>query len=82
MSITAKVTPQGHNIKGRVNVQNQLQVTEYRVNTNNIRLGDILDVDTSNAADGGVLIYNGNTSTFETTTIIENENTQVNGGHY
>jgi hypothetical protein len=80
--ITAKVTPQGHNIKSRVNVQQNFQVTEYKVNTSNIRLGDLFDVDASTASDGAVLVFNGNTVNFEATTEIKNENTQVNGGHY
>lgn len=80
--ITAKITPQGHNIKSRVNVQQNFQVTEYKVNASSIRLGDLFDVDTSTASDGAVLVFNGNTINFEATTEIKNENTQVNGGHY
>lgn len=81
-NITAKITPQGNQLKSRVNPQEKLQVTEYRVSAANLRLGDLFDVDTSNATDGAVLVYSGNTVTFEATTEIKNPNTQVNGGHY
>jgi hypothetical protein len=81
-NITAKVTPQGNTLKSRVNPQQKLQVTEYRVDTSNLRLGDLFDVNTSGATDGAVLVYSGNTVSFEATTEIKNPNTQVNGGHY
>lgn len=81
-NITAKVTPQGNKLQSRVNPQEKLQVTEYRINSSSIRLGDLFDVDTSGAADGAVLIFNGNTVSFEATTEIKNPNTEVNGGHY
>lgn len=81
-NITAKITPQGHTLKSRVTPQQKLQVTEYRVNSNSIRLGDLFDVDTSNVSDGALLVYNANSSTFEVTTEITNSNTLINGGHY
>lgn len=70
------------NIKAKLTPQQNFQVTEYKVNTTNFRLGDLFDVDTSTASDGAVLVFNGNTVNFEATTEIKNENTQVNGGHY
>lgn len=80
--INAKVTPQNNTIKSRVTSQQNFQVTEYKINTDSLRLGDLFDVDTSTASDGAVLVFNGNTVNFEATTEIKNENTQVNGGHY
>jgi hypothetical protein len=80
--IQAKITPQGNTIRSKVGVQQNFQVTEYKVNTSNFRLGDLFDVDASSVSDGAILVYNGNTVSFETTTEIKNPNTQVNGGHY
>lgn len=82
MSIKATVTPQGNNIKSRVNPQKSISVTEYRVDASAIRLGDLVDVDTSAVSDGAVLVYSGNSVSFEATTQIQNPNTKVNGGHY
>lgn len=70
------------NIKAKITPQQNFQVTEYKINTSNLRLGDLFDVDASSASDGSVLVFNGNTVNFEATTEIKNENTQVNGGHY
>ena len=81
-NIKATVTPQNNVLKSRITPQQNFQVTEYKVNTSSINLGDLFNVDTSAASDGAVLVFNGNTETFEATTEIKNENTQVNGGHY
>lgn len=82
MTIKGRVTPQGNRVKGQVNSQQKITVSEYRVNVDRILLGDLFNVDTTNASDGAVLVFNGNTANFEATTRIENPNTQVNGGHY
>jgi len=70
------------NIKAKITPQQNFQVTEYKINGDSLRLGDLFDVDASTASDGAVLVFNGNTVNFEATTEIKNENTQVNGGHY
>lgn len=69
-------------IKATINPQKKIQVTNYTVNAQNIRFGDLFDVDTSNSTDGGLLVYNGETSTFEVTPELNNTNTKINGGHY
>ena len=81
-NIKARVTQQGNTLKSVVTPQQNIQVTEYTVSSSNLRLADLKDVDLSAASDGAVLIYNGNTVSFEATTTLENNNTQVNGGHY
>ena len=81
-NIKARVTQQGNTLKSVVTPQQNIQVTEYTVSSSNLRLADLTDVDLSAASDGAVLIYNGNTVSFEATTTLENNNTQVNGGHY
>lgn len=69
------------NIKARLNPKKSITVAEYRLN-NNTRLSDLLDVDTSNVSDGGLLLYNADSQKFEATTEIDNNNTNINGGHY
>ena len=70
------------NIKATINPQKKIQVTQYRVNAQSLRLGDLFDVDTSGSSDGGLLVYNGSTATFEVTPELDNENTKINGGHF
>lgn len=69
------------NIKARINPQKTFTVAEYRLN-NNARLADLLDVDASGASDGAVLLYNGDSQKFEATTEMDNNKTNINGGHY
>ena len=69
-------------IKATINPQKKIQVTEYKVNTQSISLGDLFDVDTSNSSDGGLLVFSSNTSTYEVKTELDNKNTKINGGHY
>lgn len=68
---TAKVTPQ----------QNIL-VTNYQVNTNNITLNDLVDVEVGNLQDGALLTYVESTQTWRALAVIENPNTEVNGGFF
>lgn len=70
------------NIKATLNPQKKIQVTQYRVNTSTLRLGDLFDVNTNGASDGGLLVYNNDNSVFEVTSDLTNTNTKINGGHY
>lgn len=70
------------NIKATINPQKNIQVTQYRVNAQSIRLGDLFDVDTSGTSDGGLLVYNDSTEKFEVTPELDNNNTKINGGHF
>lgn len=69
-------------IKARITPNQKLLVTNYKINSNTIRLGDIFNVDTNNASDGGLLLYNGTTENWEAQNVLENPNTQINGGDY
>lgn len=42
----------------------------------------ILDIDNTNKQDGAVLVYNGTTSKYISTTTLDNPNTIINGGSY
>lgn len=81
-NIKATVTTQGNVLKSRVNPQKKLTVTEFKLNSSTIRLGDLLDVDTSAASDGALLLYNDDQQKFEATPNLDNRNTKINGGHY
>ena len=82
-NIRAKITPDdGTGIKARVTATNDFLVTNYVVNIGNIVLGDIFDVDTSSVSDGAVILYNGNRQAWEATTLMDNENTMINGGNF
>jgi len=80
--IKARITPQGNLVKGQLNPQKKITVTEYKVDAQNLTLSKLNDIDLSNASDGAVLVYDGNTSFFVATTEIKNKNTEVNGGHF
>lgn len=69
--INAKVTPQG-----------EILVTNYQVSTSTIRLDDLTDVQTGNLQDGAILSYSANSQTWRAITVIENPNTEVNGGFF
>lgn len=82
-NIKAKITPQSDLlVKAKLTPQNKLLVTNYQINTSNIKMDDLLDVDTSQQEDGAVLLYNGGTERWVATRRMENENTIINGGHY
>jgi len=70
------------NIKATINPQKKIQVTQYRVNAQTLKLGDLVDVDASGSTDGGLLVYNDTTATFEVTPELDNNNTKINGGHF
>ena len=47
-----------------------------------LRLGDLVDVDTSNQSGGAMMIFNDNTGRYEVTTQLQNENLNIIGGTY
>ena len=47
-----------------------------------LRLGDLVDVDTSNQSGGAMMIFNENTGRYEVTTQLQNENLNIIGGTY
>ena len=69
-------------IKARITPNKKLLVTTYKINANTLRLSDIFNVYTNNEIDGSLLMYNGNSENWEAKSVIENPNTQINGGDY
>lgn len=68
---TAKVTP-----------EQDVVVTSYRISNRTISLADISDVIANEPIDGSMLVYNASTDCWEARTIIDNQNLELNGGHF
>ena len=69
-------------IRASVNPQKRIQVTQYKVDLNNLSISDLGGIDASAASDGALLVYNSQSGNFEAKTIIDNANTVLNGGFY
>lgn len=80
-NIKATVTQNGKTL-AKVTPQQNILVTNYQVNTSNITLDDLLDVQVGNQQDGAILSYDASSQTWKALTVIENPNTEVNGGFF
>jgi len=81
MSIKAVVT-QGISTTAKVTPQQNILVTNYQVSTSNITLDDLSDVVVGNLQDGALITYDESTQTWRAQTVIENPNTEINGGFF
>jgi hypothetical protein len=80
-NIRATVTQNGKTL-AKVTPQQNILVTNYQVSTANITLDDLIDVEVGNQQDGALLSYDASTQTWKALTVIENPNTEVNGGFF
>lgn len=80
-NIVARVT-NSRNITAKVTPQNEILVTNYQVNSSTVKLDDLLDVQVGNLQDGALLSYDSNTETWKALSVIENPNTEINGGFF
>lgn len=80
-NIRATVTQNGKTL-AKVTPQQSILVTNYQVNTSSITLDDLIDVEVGNQQDGALLTYDASTQTWKALTVIENPNTEVNGGFF
>ena len=80
-NIRATVTQNGKTL-AKVTPQQNILVTNYQVNTSNITLDDLIDVEVGNQQDGALLTYDATTQTWKALSVIENPNTEVNGGFF
>ena len=80
-NIKATVTPNGVTM-AKVTPQQNVLVTNYQVSSSNIALNDLVDVNTGNLQDGALLTYVASTQTWKALSVIENPNTEVNGGFF
>lgn len=80
-NIVARVT-NNRNITAKVTPQNEILVTNYQVNSSTIKIDDLIDVQVGNLQDGALLSYDANTETWKALSVIENPNTEINGGFF
>ncbi len=80
-TIKATVTQNGKTL-AKVTPQQNILVTNYQVSTSSITLDDLVDVQTGNLQDGALLTYDATTQTWKALSVIENPNTEVNGGFF
>lgn len=69
-------------IKAKITPQQTIQVTNYKVSSSNIVLNDLVDVEVGNLQDGAILTYSSATQSWKALSVIENPNTEVNGGFF
>lgn len=81
MSIKATVTQNGKTT-AKVTPQQNILVTNYQVSTSSITLDDLVDVEVGNLQDGALLTYVAATQSWKALSVIENPNTEVNGGFF
>ena len=80
MSISATLRS-ANAINVQVRTQNTMQAKALQVG-HNPKLTTLPDVDSSQLAEGAVLIYNATAQKFETKSEMDNSSTIVNGGNY
>jgi hypothetical protein len=81
MTIKA-VVRQGTTTTAKVTPQQNILVTNYQVSTSNITLDDLSDVVVGNLQDGALLTYDQTSQSWRAQTVIENPNTEINGGFF
>lgn len=81
MTIRAVVS-QGIQTTAKVTPQQNILVTNYQVSTSNITLDDLSDVVVGNLQDGALLTYDQTSQSWRAQTVIENPNTEINGGFF
>jgi hypothetical protein len=81
MTIRAVVS-QGIQTTAKVTPQQNILVTNYQVSTSTITLDDLSDVVVGNLQDGALLTYDQTSQTWRAQTVIENPNTEINGGFF
>jgi len=81
MSISARLI-NNPLIQAKVTPQDRVLVTNYQINANTLRVGDLFNVDTSTAIDGSMLIYNASIDTWNASVSLDNINTIINGGNF
>lgn len=71
------------NIKAKVSTNTQsIMAKTVQVQSGQVKLGDLGDVDASGQTDGAMVIYNATTGKYEVKTEIQNQNLNIIGGTY
>ncbi len=81
MSISARLI-NNPLIQAKVTPQDRVLVTNYQINGNTLKIGDLFNVDTSTAIDGSMLIYNASVDKWNASVGLDNINTIINGGNF
>jgi hypothetical protein len=81
MSISARLV-NNPLIQAKVTPQDRVLVTNYQINGNTLKIGDLFNVDTSTAIDGSMLIYNASVDRWNASVSLDNINTIINGGNF
>ena len=69
------------NIKAKIR-RDPNKIVAQTLKIGNVSLTDLTDINASGTTDGAVLIYNGTSAQWDTTTIVGNINTNITGGTY
>lgn len=80
--IRGKISTTSGPIKTRLTAQQELQVSKFTVATQEVRLTQLVDVDTALLSDGAMLIYNQSREVFEAKPDVDNPNTKIIGGSF
>lgn len=71
------------NIKAKISNNTQsITAKTVQVQSGQVKLGDLGDVDASGQTDGAMIIYNATTGKYEVKTEIQNQNLNIIGGTY
>ncbi len=71
------------NIKAKISTNTQsITAKTVQVQSGQVKLGDLADVDASGQTDGAMMIFNATTGKYEVKTEIQNQNLNIIGGTY
>jgi hypothetical protein len=79
MSIKAKIR-QTNRVNARVNQTSNIVAETVQISAAGLKLEDLANVDSTNIAEGALLVYNATTEQFETTNELSSENLTISAG--
>lgn len=79
MSIKAKIR-QTNRVNARVNQTSNIVAETVQISSAGLKLEDLANVDSTNIAEGALLVYNATTEQFETTNELSSENLTISAG--
>ena len=79
MSLKAKIR-QTNRVNARVNQTSNIVAETVQISAAGLKLEDLANVDSTNIAEGALLVYNATTEQFETTNELSSENLTISAG--
>ena len=79
MSIKAKIR-QTNRVNARVNQTSNIVAETVQISAAGLKLEDLANVDSTNIAEGALLVYNATSEQFETTNELSSENLTISAG--